>query len=289
AARRLAAPVGPARAGRPVPADPAVAPGAAADPLAAAAGAGGLRSGGPSRGTGRGTGRAGPVAPPRRAVAGPGRGGGRRVTVRRVRVAALAGLAAGVLPLAGCTSVPDSSSPRVVQQLNPSGPATEQGVLQDTRPGVGATEVQIVDGFIGAQPAWQDGHEPARRFLTHRAAAQWRDDASMTVAATRPTVTASDYYRHVVSVTFTPVGTVAQDGSYLPVLRAGRSVTWPLKLRKQAGEWRIDSLPAGTLLSRAQVDQSYQAPPLYFLDPAGRPLVARPRYLPHHHDTPVPH
>src|SRR5262249_33537093 len=148
------------------------------------------------------------------------------------------------------------------------------------RPGVGATESQIVDGFIRAQPAWQDGHEPARRFLTTRAAQRWHD-AETIVAASAPkagSVTAD----HMIPVTFTPVGRVGRDGSYLPAFgRAAKPVTWHLQLRKQAGEWRIDRLPdSGVVLSRTQFEQSYRAYTLYFPDRIRGRLVPDPRYLP---------
>jgi len=201
-----------------------------------------------------------------------GHGSGRR---------ALAGLAVVIGLVAGCSSIPDSSAPRVVGHFDPSRDPAAQGVLQDTRPGVGATESQIVDGFIRAQPAWQDGHEPARRFLTTRAAERWHDDAETIVAASAPKVgaIAAD---HVIPVTFTPVGRVSRDGSYLPEFgRAAAPVTWRLQLRKQDGEWRIDRLPdTGVVLSRTQFEQSYRPYTLYFLDRVRGRLVPDRRYLP---------
>src|SRR5262249_58359560 len=116
-----------------------------------------------------------------------------------------AGLAAVAGRVAGCSSIRDSSAPKVVRQFGPSGDPTAQSVLQDTRPGVGATELQIVDGFIRAQPAWQDGHEPARRFLTARAAERWHDDAETIVAASAPKVGTLGAH-HVIPLPFTPVG-----------------------------------------------------------------------------------
>ena len=157
----------------------------------------------------------------------------------RSRPGGAVGLAVVAALLAGCATIPDSSPPRVVEHLDPSRGPTQQSVLQDTRPGVGATESQIVDGFIRAQPAWQDGHEPARRFLTAQAAGQWHDDAEMIVASGPPKVGALDA-DHVIPVTFTPVGRVNPDGSYVPAFGpAAAPVTWPLRLRREDGEWRI--------------------------------------------------
>jgi hypothetical protein len=168
----------------------------------------------------------------------------------------------------------------VVQQFDPSRDPAKQGVLQDTRPGVGATESEIVDGFIRAQPAWQDGHEPARRFLTARAAQRWHD-AETIVADSAPKV-GPVAAAHVIPVTFTPVGRVGRDGSYLPAFgKAAEPVTWRLQLRKEDGEWRIDRLPdAGVVLSRTQFEQSYRPSTLYFPDRIRGQLVPDRRYLP---------
>jgi hypothetical protein len=198
-------------------------------------------------------------------------------TARRLATAAVAAAL-----LAGCAAIPTSSAPRVVEKLDRDRGAGDQGVVQDTRPGPGATETQIVDGFIRAQPAWQRGHEPARRFLTTRAAARWHDDTRMFIASGAPKVGLPGP-NHVIPVTFTAVGEVGRDGSYLPVLNpADAAVTWNLPLKKEHGEWRIDQLPdeAGIVLSRGQFDLYYRPYTLYFLDPSGGRLVPDRRYLP---------
>ncbi len=195
--------------------------------------------------------------------------------IRRLAcVAAAAGL------LAGCASVPRSSAPKVVEKLDQAGTPAEQSVLQDTRPGVGSTESQIVEGFITAQLAWQDGHQPARRFLTRRADARWHDDARMYVATGTPKVGAPEP-GHVVPMTFTPAGIVNRDGSYLPAFGAAAGqVTWRLAMKKENGEWRIDTPADAVVLSRTQFELFYQAYTLYFLDPSGGRLVPDRRYLP---------
>jgi hypothetical protein len=190
-------------------------------------------------------------------------------------------VAAGLV--AGCASVPASSAPRVVAKIDPAHAPADAAVLRDSRPGAGASESEVASGFIRALQSWQGGHEPARRFLTERASSAWKDDEEIVIAESAPRVGVPDS-DHVVPVTFTPIGTVARDGSYLPAFgEAAKPVTWRLGMTLVGpdGEWRIGKLPAdGVVLSRSQFEQGYLAYSVYFLDPSGGRLVPDRRYLP---------
>ncbi|HKH07639.1 MAG TPA: hypothetical protein VKA62_01720, partial [Agromyces sp.] len=95
----------------------------------------------------------------------------------RDRVAALSALVL-VATLAGCASIPTSGG---VQQ----GPARQDqqvdlDVLVDG-PQKGATQAQILQGFIDAAASPRNNYQVAREFLTDALAAEWQADAGGTV------------------------------------------------------------------------------------------------------------
>ena len=83
------------------------------------------------------------------------------------------------------------------------------------------------------------------------------------------------------------IGTLDQTGIYTPSPAghrqgpAGQSVSLPIKLKQVDGQWRIDSLPNGLLISRRPVPRQYYSQYfVYFYDLAEQLLVPDPRYSP---------
>ena len=97
-----------------------------------------------------------------------------------------AALAAAVLLLTGCVAIPDS------------GPVTEGAVdMSEQEDGLvflaqepvpGATQEEIVLGFLSAGISPDDGFSIAREFLTEAEAPQWRPGAGVIVRAGPPEV-----------------------------------------------------------------------------------------------------
>ncbi|HSV66094.1 MAG TPA: LpqB family beta-propeller domain-containing protein [Mycobacteriales bacterium] len=204
-----------------------------------------------------------------------------------VRLAGWAAVAlVAIAPVAaGCTSLPQSSPATALRELPRDDPVRDDPEIQVDipPPRSQASEYEIVRDFLHAQEAWRHAHEQARRYLTADAAAGWRDDVRVVVAANTPEISQPDAADRV-WLTFRQLGVVNSDGSYsaLPA-RDPVKVTWALQLQRVNGEWRISRLPpdAGVLLDQATFAQVYRPYLLYFLAPVGNRLVPDPRYLPY--------
>lgn len=189
----------------------------------------------------------------------------------------------GVLALAGCANVPSFS----VAQVPTSGPI-EQGpqlgvgsegqvirvIARPPRPGM--TRAQVVQGFLDASASFDGDHAVARQFLTESANAVWRPSERVTVYE-GPTSLTEGARR----VTFRAInsGEITDIGRF-EVTSPGTELISRFELVRVAGEWRIAELPAGLLLSNADVDRAYRAYALYYFNPSFETLVPDARLIP---------
>ncbi|HEY7010845.1 MAG TPA: LpqB family beta-propeller domain-containing protein, partial [Jatrophihabitantaceae bacterium] len=185
-------------------------------------------------------------------------------------------LLGAALALAGCSAVPTSSSVEVVHTVpvgQPAGPV-------DISPPAGADARTIVSGFLEANAASDPNHNAARSFLTPEEKNRWLDATGITVID-RPEI--GNLVGGKVTVTGREIGTIDATGVYMPALRGNGTGTGgpPLSLsfgmQQVKGQWRIDSLQSGLLVSQAQFQQ-YQQRALYFFDVSEEHLVPDPRY-----------
>jgi hypothetical protein len=199
--------------------------------------------------------------------------------------ARLAWLPLAVVLLAGCSlplpggveavgDVPAEQHEPVPLAVIPPGP----------RPG--ASAIETVSGFLGAEASSGGQHAIARQFLTARERARWRDDVevqvydpeALDVRAGREESTGAT----VVQVTARVLAQIRPDGSY--VTRPGDPVTEQYHLVRVAGQWRLDGVPDGLRLTPADRLRSYTARNVYYLATAGddttRRLVADRVFLP---------
>jgi hypothetical protein len=189
----------------------------------------------------------------------------------------LGALAAAALVLAGCAAVPGSSDPQVVGPVA-AGPPTAAPTIS---PQPGADPRGIVTGFLNANASEDRKHAAARLFLTPDARNRW-SDTTVTILDTTQ-VSVFDSARASITVTGRRIGTIDSSGIYSPALtgdgRGGDRATFEFGITIAAGQWRIDQLKDGLVLSLAQFG-SFQQRPIYFFDLAERHLVPDPRYTP---------
>ena len=188
---------------------------------------------------------------------------------RRAAVAVLLGL----LPVvAACSTVPLETATVQITQV-PERPAPEVGI-EPLSPEPGATQEQIVRGFIDAAASTRAGHPVARQFLTEQAAATWSDEGTISIIS--QDYSASVTTEGAVRLTADLIGTVDQrgifdvDGGQLP-----REFT----LEEVEGEWRIANPPDGLIMIQLDFQRLYDRRLAYFLDPTGTRVVPDPRYL----------
>ncbi|HEY7485385.1 MAG TPA: LpqB family beta-propeller domain-containing protein [Streptosporangiaceae bacterium] len=193
---------------------------------------------------------------------------------------ALVAVALGVtVALAGCVNVPTGG--RVV-----SGTAPERAPVDDpyvrlipVPPGRNWSKSQIVQGFLTASAAFDDGHAVARKYLAPKTKWEPTNRPGITVYD-RPLTIAELTDR--VEVTGRQLGTISTDGQYLAY---PDKIDEVFQLAKDAhGQWRITALPnqllTGMLLGQRDVERAFRTLNLYYFAPDGKVLVPNPIYLP---------
>jgi Lipoprotein LpqB beta-propeller domain/Sporulation and spore germination len=193
-------------------------------------------------------------------------------------------LPAVLLMLVGCTGVPTSSAPQVVRSAaRSSAVQSPQTSITPPQPGEGPNEA--VSFFLNAGVDADAGHSSSRQFLSTDAARRWQDNQTVILDPAdvgEPTFSNDSAFAFV-QVTGRRVGQLDATGVFTPILKrmgTGDSETFNFKLIRQAGEWRIDQLPPGVLISASQFQGSYRQHPLYFFDSAQSFLVPDLRYTP---------
>jgi hypothetical protein len=188
-----------------------------------------------------------------------------------------------VLLLGGCASVPTSMLAQVptmgpIQQGDQiAGSNADQFIRVIARgPRDGMTPIQIVQGFLDASASFDSDHAVARQYLTVRAEDAWDTAAGVTVYEGIGALTGLD---RDVAFTATLAGRISDSGHY-SVADSGTETTLRFGLVRQDGQWRIDRLPQGLVLSLSDVDRAFRSLAVYFFDPSFQALVPDPRMIP---------
>lgn len=197
-------------------------------------------------------------------------------------LARCAALAASCL-LAACGTVPGSWTASVPT----SGPIAEGqqvGIDREDQfirviargPQDGMTPMQVVEGFLEASASFDGNQSVARQYLTAEAARRW--DPSLGVAVHEGDAVLSSA-GSAVTLRAVQAGTIDREGTYA-VAEDGTDLVERFSLVRDGGQWRIDELPQGLVLSSADVDRAYRALNVYFFDPTFGTLVPDARMVP---------
>ena len=174
--------------------------------------------------------------------------------------------------LAGCTTVPSSSSPVEITQV--ADPPADVGI-EALPPVAGASPEEVVRGFVDAMASTTRNHPVARQYLTAEAADTWRDTDLVTVISADYAPVAGD--DGVVQVTADLVGSVDERGVFST--GAGQGYAHTFTLAQEDGEWRIADPPDGLLQLEPDFARTFDQVDAYFLDPTGTRVVPDPRFL----------
>jgi hypothetical protein len=180
------------------------------------------------------------------------------------------------LSAAGCATLPDEGPVRVDEAPDPT---TTSAPFDFNPPGPvsGATQDQVVSGFLRALQATPASTAAAQEFLTADAAAAWRPDRSTVVydgVRTRSSARS-------VTVLFDSAFRLDSHGRWRgPAAEQERAFPVAFPLAREDGEWRISEPPDATLIPRSHFAARYRSYLLYFADPSGSVLVPEPVYLP---------
>lgn len=191
---------------------------------------------------------------------------------RGIAIRGRAAAVAAALLLTGCTAIPNSgpvqqglrdlSQAEQVVQYNPAGPVT------------GATQEDLVQGFLLAAFSPLDDYSVAREFLTSDYAAQWDPYYGVLIADGSRPYSADGEKAGVLSLA--AVAKVDAQGAMLPV-QPGPSTEMRFEFEKVDDEWRISSAPAGIIIDSSTFTTIWEPHQLYFVGP-GNVLVPETRW-----------
>lgn len=183
------------------------------------------------------------------------------MNARRVRV--LLGMLAAATVLAGCASIPTSGPVRPGQDVAVGVEEPFVRVLAPP-PRPGATPEDVVRGFLIASATFEGDHSQARLYLSPTVRERWRPETGVRIYD-------SDSFRleadgAAVLVHIRQLATIDREGRYLP-LATPTETTATFRVAEVDGEWRVDALDDGLLLTTFDVRRAYRDVAVYFLDP----------------------
>lgn len=174
------------------------------------------------------------------------------------------------LLLGGCAAIPTSGPVQRVEDESGFGESTVR--YSPAGPAPGATEAQIVRGFLDAMLAYPVTHRVASEYLTPQAAERWRPGDRTTVYETAAVDSPGRAQgRAALAVT-------ARLDARGRLTQAAEREVLDLDLERINGQWRIATPPDGVLVSGDWFDDYVRPFEVYFLDATGSRLVPEPVY-----------
>ncbi|WP_155893033.1 LpqB family beta-propeller domain-containing protein [Intrasporangium chromatireducens] len=197
---------------------------------------------------------------------------------RRVAAAMLTALA--VLGVSGCGGLPGDGPVLEGRRLDEA--IGDPVRVLPQKPFDGASQEQIVLGFIRSNEDVDESRETGKSYLAPQSPDLWRwTSEDVIVYDTADDLTVKQLGPEQVEVSTNAVARVSADGRY-EELPPGTRATVTFGLTKVAGEWRIE-LPRtgfGLWLDSAAFDRLYEARRIYYVTPSGRRLVPDIRWFP---------
>ena len=193
--------------------------------------------------------------------------------MRRRLVAASVALVC--LVLSGCAAIP-SSGPVQAGDQPPADAANDVDILVPG-PAAGASQTDILEGFVNAALSPRNNYQIAREYLTPEFADEWQADAGATidVLADRELGVVDDTTMRYED---TPAAALRENGQYEePDLRTPIPLDYHFEQRD--GEWRIAMAPTGILIDQVSFTQVFRDYTLYFLDPTFQYVVPDTRWF----------
>jgi hypothetical protein len=181
-----------------------------------------------------------------------------------------------VATLTGCATLPVSGPVRIGPDL--ATPTDGNSFYYSpASPVDGATETEILSGFISAGTAPQNDYSIAREFLDESIRATWNPNQELLIQRTTPKITLTDTGTALVEVSV--AARIDANGRY-ETLPAGSTRVLEYTFTEQAGQVRIDSAPDVTMVIRPVFDVVFRSYSIFFLDKSKKNLVPELRWFP---------
>ncbi|MHA7987220.1 GerMN domain-containing protein [Rathayibacter sp. CAU 1779] len=200
-----------------------------------------------------------------------------RIRTRHTALVAAAALAVLAL-IAGCAQIPRTSAVKEVGPITEQNDGLGQVDFLPSGPQTGATQDDILRGFVQAAVSPQGDYSVAREFLTSGFQSRWNPDASVTV----DTASQRDYSTldtNQKQLTLAPVAFVDADGTYSRA-ESPTDIRQQYSFTKEGGEWRISKAPNGVVIDSSRFTNVFTSHLLYFFSPDLSFLVPDQRWFP---------
>ena len=193
----------------------------------------------------------------------------------RARQLAPIALLSAILVLAGCANIPTGGG---VSKLTIDSSGGDAAVLTlPDEPVKGASQEEILAGFIRAGRSSSANYQVARDFLSDDFRAKWNPNAGALISSSP--IDSVGVSSDILQVAVTVSATVDGDGHYAI---SDVSRTLPLQFhfaKNSKGEWRISSAPDGTILTPNRFTTIFHYYDLYYFDPSFQFLVPDRRWF----------
>ncbi len=181
-----------------------------------------------------------------------------------------------ILALTGCASLPMAGPVRIGPDLVSSTDG-ESVYYSPSSPVEGATQAEILNGFIAAGTGPQNDYAVAREYLSESIRSSWNPNQEVLIQRSSPKVTISKQDSAQLEVDVSAV--VDADGKY-QIAPAGTSRVLEFSFVLEDSQWRLSAAPDATILIRPVFDVVFSAYSVFFVDRQKRFLVPELRWFP---------
>jgi hypothetical protein len=180
----------------------------------------------------------------------------------------------GTLVLSGCTSIPNSGAV-LSADIETASTSTDFDFLPPG-PSAGASQEEIVAGFVAAGTAAQDNYRVARSYLTVGFIEVWNPNLAVAIRTGEPTVALTS--DTTLSYSVPVIANVDEFGRYSSAASPTPQLL-EFRLVEEAGQWRISAAPDGVVLSEPAFREAFSSYRLYYFSSGYRDLVADVRWF----------
>ncbi len=184
--------------------------------------------------------------------------------------------------IAGCSGIPRSGEVHQGQPVSQEGPNAIE--FLPASPFDGATQEQILRGFLDAASSPQDDFAIARQYLGSAFKTSWDASASVNVDLGIRSIASTGANSSTLKTETS--ATVDARGQYSEI-KPGVPITLTYEFINEGGQWRLSSAPDGVVIDRFTFDQIFATHALYFYDPTFTHLVPDLRWFPSGSSTPT--
>ncbi len=181
-----------------------------------------------------------------------------------------------LISLTGCAALPVSGPVRIGPDLAP-GTEVESFYYSPSPPTDGASQAEILSGFLAAGTGPQNDYAVAREFLSESLRSTWNPNLEVLIQRQSPQVTIGD--NNAAQLTVDVIASIDADGRYETKL-SGTSRILDYEFVREGGEWRLSTAPDLTVLIRPVFEVVFRDYSVFFVDRQKRFLVPEMRWFP---------